>query len=196
MKLCRSIHKHSLHRKQNSMVKRPAQVPAADLPMTGQTSTLRSRRKLAYMLVTAALIFAACWTPHVICLLTNELNVSETCSKSLTNFGLLLGKTFLFVFQENIFIVFLFYAILVGYAHSAFSPLINWALNRNSLMVSSTCIPLACLRSGRKFIQQHLKVPTIPPPSSTNEAQLGPFNPRYIKARPQVYADKASSHLY
>ncbi len=43
-------------------------IPSSELPLP-QTSTLRSRRRLANMLVAAALIFVCCWSPHVICYL-------------------------------------------------------------------------------------------------------------------------------
>lgn len=81
-----------------------------------------------------------------------------------------------------------------GYAHSALSPILYWALNHNSLRQSS-CAPFARFSSAQRFIRSHLRVPAAPPPpSSTNEAALGPFNPRYITARPQQYRPPASSH--
>ena len=44
------------------------QQPAPELPIP-QTSTLRSRRRLANILVAAGIVFAACWMPHVSILL-------------------------------------------------------------------------------------------------------------------------------
>lgn len=64
--------------------------PGIPLP---QTSTLRSRRRLANMLVGSALIFIVCWAPHVICIINAQLNPDGySCSKSMNYFFLLLGK--------------------------------------------------------------------------------------------------------
>lgn len=81
-----------------------------------------------------------------------------------------------------------------GYTHSALNPILHWALNQNSLRQSSI---LSRLTSVQRFLQSHFHERNHqPPPSSTNEAALGPFNPRFIKARPQQYnAPPASSHF-
>lgn len=86
--------------------------------------------------------------------------------------------------------------ILKGYAHSAISPILFWALNHNTLR-QSNCTFCSRFNSAQKFLRTHLRIPTAPPPpSSTNEAALGPFNPRYIKTRPQQVArPPASSHF-
>lgn len=81
-----------------------------------------------------------------------------------------------------------------GYAHSALNPILYWALNHNSLRQSSF---LSRLSTVQRFLRTRLRDHNHqPPPSSTNEAALGPFNPRYIKARPQpqYHAPPASSH--
>lgn len=85
-----------------------------------------------------------------------------------------------------------------GYAHSFLNPILYWILNHNTLRQSSSCAPFLRLAAVQRFIRVRLRVPTAPPPpSSTNEAALGPFNPRYIKARPQQYRPPASSmNLY
>ena len=83
----------------------------------------------------------------------------------------------------------------LGFAHSAVSPILHWVLNYNSLR-QSACQPFAKLNSAQRFLRSHLRF-TGPPPapaSSTNEAALGPFNPRFIKQRPQVHKPPASSH--
>ncbi|XP_049813988.1 uncharacterized protein LOC126260696 [Schistocerca nitens] len=64
--------------------------------------------------------------------------------------------------------------LLLGHAHSAAAPLLYWALNRRALACGHWA---PRLRAGRT--QQP------PPPSSTNEAALGPFHPRFITPRPQ-----------
>lgn len=82
-----------------------------------------------------------------------------------------------------------------GFAHSTISPILHWILNYNSLR-QSACQPFAKLNSAQRFLRSHLRFtgPPQPPPSSTNEAALGPFNPRFIKQRPQVHKPPASSH--
>lgn len=87
---------------------------------------------------------------------------------------------------------------VTGYAHSFLNPILYWILNHNTLRQSSSCAPFLRLAAVQRFIRIRLRVPTAPPPpSSTNEAALGPFNPRYIKARPQQYRPPASSmNLY
>lgn len=80
-----------------------------------------------------------------------------------------------------------------GYAHSVFNPILHWALNQNSLRQSSL---VSRLSSVQRFLRVHFHERNHqPPPSSTNEAALGPFNPRYIKARPKRNEQAASSHL-
>lgn len=83
----------------------------------------------------------------------------------------------------------------LGFAHSAVSPILHWVLNYNSLR-QSACQPFAKLNSAQRFLRSHLRFtgPPPAPPSSTNEAALGPFNPRFIKQRPQVHKPPASSH--
>lgn len=83
----------------------------------------------------------------------------------------------------------------LGFTHSAVSPILHWILNYNSLR-QSACQPFAKLNSAQRFLRSHLRFtgPPAAPPSSTNEAALGPFNPKFIKQRPQIYKPPASSH--
>lgn len=87
-----------------------------------------------------------------------------------------------------------FHSYHSGYTHSALNPILHWALNQNSLRQSSL---LSRLTSVQRYLQAHFNDRNHqPPPSSTNEAALGPFNPRFIKARPQPYNNPpASSHF-
>lgn len=66
-------------------------VPPSELPLP-QTSTLRSRRRLANMLVAASIVFVFCWSPHVVCFLCFELNATNKCSKTVSEYSLLLGE--------------------------------------------------------------------------------------------------------
>ncbi|CRK93337.1 CLUMA_CG006878, isoform A [Clunio marinus] len=146
--------------------------PPAELPLP-QTSTLRSRRRLANILVAAGFIYMLCWLPHVCCLVIREFSINDGCSSTKREFFMLLGFT-----------------------HSAVSPIIHWILNYNSLRQSS-CQPFAKFNSAQRFLRSHLRFtgPPPAPPSSTNEAALGPFNPKFIKQRPQTYKPPASSHF-
>ncbi|EDW76321.1 uncharacterized protein Dwil_GK14720 [Drosophila willistoni] len=142
--------------------------PGIPLP---QTSTLRSRRHLANMLIASALIFIVCWAPHVFCIFYKNFGYKQYCSKSSVYFSLLLG-----------------------YFYSAISPVIYWALNHNSLR-QSPCAPIIRLRSMQNFLRSRFRSHTVPPPpSSTNEAALGAFNPKLIKLTPKQYRAQASSH--
>ncbi|XP_055299082.1 D(2)-like dopamine receptor [Sitodiplosis mosellana] len=142
----------------------------SELPLP-QTSTLRSRRRLARLLVAGSFVFVFCWSPHVIFLICTKWSGRETYSKTAAN-----------------------YSLLLGYTHSALNPILHWALNQNSLRQSSL---LSRLTSVQRYLQAHFHDRNHqPPPSSTNEAALGPFNPRFIKARPQPYNNPpASSHF-
>lgn len=125
-------------------------------------------------------------------MLCTELGINNMCPRSVSEFCLLLGEWARF--QTWPFWLNFVLSILQGFAHSALSPLLHWLLNYNSLRQSS-CAPFARLGSAQRFLRSHLRFQAPqPPPSSTNEAALGPFNPRYIKARPQQYRPPASSH--
>uniref|UniRef100_A0A1A9W853 G-protein coupled receptors family 1 profile domain-containing protein n=1 Tax=Glossina brevipalpis TaxID=37001 RepID=A0A1A9W853_9MUSC len=168
----REIRNHSqrqrIHTGQES--RRGGRVATPGIPLP-QTSTLRSRRHLANLLIASALIFIACWLPHVFCVFYKHLGYKQYCSTTSTYFNLLLG-----------------------YMYSAISPVIYWALNHNSLR-QSPCAPLIRLRSVQKYLNSRFRSHTAPPPpSSTNEAALGAFNPKLIKSTPKQYRAQASSH--
>ncbi|XP_016971024.1 uncharacterized protein LOC108038710 isoform X1 [Drosophila rhopaloa] len=163
----REIRAHSQRQRINRAGKGPA-TPGIPLP---QTSTLRSRRHLANMLIASAVIFIACWAPHVFCIFYKNFGSKEHCSQTSVYFSLLLG-----------------------YFYSAISPVIYWALNHNSLR-QSPCAPIIRLRSMQNFLRSRFRTHTAPPPpSSTNEAALGAFNPKLIKLTPKQYRAQASSH--
>lgn len=70
------------------------------------------------------------------------------------------------------------YTLFLGHVHSAFSPLLYWTLNHQ------------WLHSPCKF-----RLPVLyHNASSTNEAALGPFNPRF--ARPPPVRRQSSHYLY
>lgn len=85
---CRSLrYDHSIRNHMNNQ----KNVPPSELPLP-QTSTLRSRRRLANMLVASSFVFVFCWAPHIICLIWSKLTATEVCSKAVTSYCLLLGK--------------------------------------------------------------------------------------------------------
>ncbi|XP_017471513.1 PREDICTED: uncharacterized protein LOC108362872 [Rhagoletis zephyria] len=146
--------------------------PGIPLP---RTSTLHSRRRLANILIVSALIFITCWTPHVFCIFYTTFGNKYHCSKTSNYFHLLLG-----------------------YMHSAISPIIYWILNHNTFK-QSPCAPIIRLRSIQNFLRSRFRSNTVPPPppSSTNEAALGAFNPNLIKLTPKKYKAQASiNYLY
>ncbi|XP_030555308.1 alpha-2A adrenergic receptor [Drosophila novamexicana] len=163
----REIRAHSQRQRIFRAGRGPA-TPGIPLP---QTSTLRSRRHLANMLIASALIFIVCWAPHVFCIFYKNFGYKQYCSKTSVYFSLLLG-----------------------YFYSAISPVIYWALNHNTLR-QSPCAPIIRLRSMQNFLRSRFRSHTVPPAaSSTNEAALGAFNPKLIKLTPKQYRAQASSH--
>ncbi|XP_065166075.1 5-hydroxytryptamine receptor 7 isoform X2 [Atheta coriaria] len=118
------------------------------------TSTLRSRRRLANSLLWVAFVFAACWLPHVVCLIYAEAKGEPP--------PILVARA----------------CLLVGHMHSAVSPLLYWSLNHQWLQRPCRFRLPALYRSA----------------SSTNEAALGPFNPRLV--RPPPVRRRSSHYLY
>jgi hypothetical protein len=165
----------------------------ARLPSPPQTSTLRSRRRLANILVAAGFIYMLCWLPHVCCLVITEFSLHDGCSTTTREFLMLLGEFIDALLTDRTRSR--LSGFHAGFTHSAVSPIIHWILNYNSLR-QSACQPFAKLSSAQRFLRSHLRFtgPAPPPPSSTNEAALGPFNPKFIKQRPQIYKPPASSH--
>lgn len=113
-------------------IKVKVEKPSGDLPLP-QTSTLRSRRRLANILVIAALAFIGFWTPHLLCFISLEFGMKYTCTKSISEFGLLLG-----------------------YAHSALSPIVYWILNHSSLK-QSCCSPCTQINSAQHLLRANLR---------------------------------------
>lgn len=136
-----------------------------------------------------------CWMPHVCCLVIREFSINDECSNTAKEFFMLLGKRRLYFSYLHKLTSNGNLSRPLGFTHSAVSPIIHWILNYNSLRQSS-CQPFAKLNSAQRFLRSHLRFTGAPPPpaSSTNEAALGPFNPKFIKQRPQIYKPPASSH--
>lgn len=67
----------------------------SELPLP-QTSTLRSRRRLARLLVAGSFVFVFCWSPHVIFLICTKWSATETYSKTMASYSLFFGKWIFF----------------------------------------------------------------------------------------------------
>lgn len=85
----REIRAHSQRQRIHRSGRGPA-TPGIPLP---QTSTLRSRRHLANMLIASAVIFIACWAPHVFCIFYTNFGYKQHCSQTSVYFSLLLGES-------------------------------------------------------------------------------------------------------
>ncbi|KAK3929930.1 Alpha-2 adrenergic receptor [Frankliniella fusca] len=153
-------------------------------PLVKQASrqSLQSRRRLAKLLVALGGVFATCWLPYVVVRVYAELAVDGDSVRELLPFVLLLGHT-----------------------HSAINPVVYWLLNRQTLRwpaISARCTSCPCftgelpLRWPSFPGRRDARLDWNPRASSTNEAALGAFHPKYNKARPQqneLYRPRASS---
>ncbi|XP_031335415.1 C-X-C chemokine receptor type 2 [Photinus pyralis] len=144
------IDNKALTSEQNGKKKAELDTENAEQP---PTSTLQSRRRLANALMWMAFVFAACWLPYVLCIICAEFNTVPS-------------------------IWLIRYSLFLGHVHSAFSPLLYWALNHKWLQPPCRFRLPVLYRNA----------------SSTNEAALGPFNPRF--ARPPPVRRQSSHYLY
>lgn len=67
------------------------------LKISFHRSTLRSRRRLANILVAAGFIYMLCWLPHVCCLVIREFSINDGCSNTAKEFFMLLGEIHKFI---------------------------------------------------------------------------------------------------
>ncbi|KAG8247507.1 hypothetical protein J6590_059253 [Homalodisca vitripennis] len=151
-------------------------------PLTKQMSrqSLHSRRRLANMLVALVVVFATCWLPYV------SLRIYSVDPTS----------------DSELIQSFLPFCLLLGHTHSAINPIVYWFLNRQSLQTTS-CV--AWLRKGsqRDKLGSHFRFlggggqVDHRRPSSTNEAALGIFHPRYTVPKPRPRPQpRESSQFY
>lgn len=75
-------------------------VAPSELPLT-QTSTLRSRRRLANILVAGSFMFIFCWAPYIICLLCTNAPNNDIHSMYFLKFSLLLGESKYSIYAPN-----------------------------------------------------------------------------------------------
>ncbi|XP_039277198.1 cholecystokinin receptor type A isoform X2 [Nilaparvata lugens] len=152
-------------------------------PLTKQMSrqSLNSRRRLANMLVALVVVFATCWLPYVVLKIYSvDPSADDALIQSLLPFCLLLGHT-----------------------HSAINPIVYWFLNRQSVNLTAACCGPLWTRNGShsgskgnfRFLAAHKDRDRRP--SSTNEAALGIFHPRYTVPKPRPRTQpRESSQFY
>ncbi|RZF44413.1 hypothetical protein LSTR_LSTR016916 [Laodelphax striatellus] len=152
-------------------------------PLTKQMSrqSLNSRRRLANMLVALVVVFATCWLPYVaLKIYSVDPSADDALIQSLLPFCLLLGHT-----------------------HSAINPIVYWFLNRQSVNLTAVCCGPLWNRNGShsgskgnfRFLPAHKDRDRRP--SSTNEAALGIFHPRYTVPKPRPRTQpRESSQFY
>lgn len=115
------------------------------------------------MLFILGVVFGSCWLPYVLTklyVLAKFINGNST-----SNFHLHLINIFW----------------LLGLAHSAVNPIIYCLLNKRSLHINKPNRYRPNIFTRHK--QTHNK--HFRPPSSTNEAALGIFHPKYTKMPPK-----------
>ncbi|XP_068081607.1 uncharacterized protein [Anabrus simplex] len=169
-RLPRSKAKHRLQKKHLRFSGKPLRAdkrlrkpppPLLVKPAVGQS--LKSRRRLARMLVVQLTLFAVLWLPLVACELCVQLAPSPDAAKARNLLPL---------------------CLLLGHTHSAVSPLLYWLLNRQALQ---GCVAARALHSKFRLFRlpnANAAANANYNPSSTNEAALGAFHPRYITPRP------------
>ncbi|KAI5734756.1 hypothetical protein M8J77_010188 [Diaphorina citri] len=122
-----------------------------------------NKKRLANMLFILGVVFGVCWLPYVLGKLYVQVSFHTGMPRS--------------SFHEHL--VSLFW--LLGLAHSAVNPVIYCLLNRRSLHINKTNRYRPNLFTRHKpASNKHFR-----PPSSTNEAALGIFHPKYTKMPPK-----------
>lgn len=134
-------------------------------------TSFKVRRKIAKMLIIMAIVFAFVWFPYV-------------CSRLALEFFPYLQKTIL-IDLTPIF-------LLMGHSHSALNPFIYWFLNRQSIpfeLSFRTWLPWNWGNRRRNILRRMARYIAgedddhYSRSSSTNEAQLGVFHPRFTRPR-------------
>jgi hypothetical protein len=139
---------------------RPIRPP---LVKTYSAQSFRSRRRLATMLMALVAVFAACWVPYLTCTIILELLPLHSTAHSLA-------------------LALLPFFLLLGHAHSAINPVVYWLLNRNFLQKVQRALSFrSCVPLPVRLAQ--FRIPAMNRNSSTNEAALGAFHPRYTTPR-------------
>ncbi|KAJ9584208.1 hypothetical protein L9F63_021443, partial [Diploptera punctata] len=164
----------SIVRANRRMRRPPPPCHRPPLVKTASRQSLHSRRHLANMLAFQVAVLAGCWLPYVGCSLCVELCPSRDVVKARSVLP---------------------FCLLLGHAHSAINPALYWLLNRHSLQLPG-CTG-SQHRKLRLFRLPELhRNPAATAPSSTNEAALGPFHPKYVNFRPPQLSQRfPTSHF-
>uniref|UniRef100_A0A8D9E678 Orexin receptor type 2 n=1 Tax=Cacopsylla melanoneura TaxID=428564 RepID=A0A8D9E678_9HEMI len=123
-----------------------------------------NKKRLANMLFILGVVFMVCWLPYVLTKLYIQINSLVRDQQTSYFIDQLAG---------------LFW--LLGLAHSAINPIIYCLLNKRSLPINKTN------KYRPNIFARHKHTPNkhFHPPSSTNEAALGIFHPKYTKMPPK-----------
>lgn len=135
------------------------------------TQSLQSRRRLATMLMILALVFAISWLPYV----TYRIYLEFAPDPDI-----------------NLMKLFIPFCLLIGHMHSAVNPIVYWLMNRQAIQMNfsfKTLLPWNwCKRKNscfRRYINYFRREDDdhYSRSSTTNEAQLGAFHPRFTRPR-------------
>ncbi|XKL61416.1 hypothetical protein PGB90_008473 [Kerria lacca] len=135
------------------------------------SQSLQSRRRLATMLMILALVFAISWLPYV-------------------------SYRIYFEFAPNPDVDFmkkyLPFCLLIGHMHSAVNPIVYWFMNRQAIQMNFSLkllLPWNWCKSKNSCLRRYIHYfrrdddDHYSRSSTTNEAQLGAFHPRFIRPR-------------
>lgn len=155
-------------RQQNEQ-KPPSQSTASVQNLT--TQSLQARRRLATMLMILALVFAISWLPYV-------------------------AYRVYLVFASNADMdkmkLFIPFCLLLGHMHSAINPIVYWSMNRQAIQINisfKAMLPWNWCKSRNSCIRRYINIfrrdddDHYSRSSTTNEAQLGVFHPRFTRPR-------------
>ncbi|XP_065221789.1 orexin/Hypocretin receptor type 1 [Planococcus citri] len=134
-------------------------------------TSFKVRRKMAKMLIVMAIVFAVAWFPYVSGRLVLEFVPDYRYSRLVDLMSLFL---------------------LLGHSHSALNPFVYWFLNRQSIPVEfsfRSWLPWNWGSHRRNILRRMARYIAgedddhYSRSSSTNEAQLGVFHPRFTRPR-------------
>ncbi len=135
------------------------------------TQSIQSRRRLATMLMILAVIFAVSWMPYV----GYRIYFEFTSHPDVEKMKMVVP-----------------FCLLIGHMHSAINPIVYWFMNRQAIQMSFSfklLLPWNWCRSRRGCFRRYLNYfkreddDHYSRSSTTNEAQLGAFHPRFTRPR-------------
>lgn len=147
------------------------QQPHSSNPAHLNSQSLQSRRRLATMLMILAMVFAISWAPFVAYRIYYEFapDPDVDMMKMLVPF-----------------------CLLIGHMHSAINPIVYWFMNRQAIQMRlsfKALLPWNWCKNKRSCFRRYLNIfkrdddDHYSRSSTTNEAQLGAFHPRFTRPR-------------